>query len=118
MTDPSILRRGVVEGQIENLPSGVNASSSKGSVYIKKTNGCLERSDDRPVLIIQPEQISEDVEYWGKHALICKFFRSSAFSPYVGIMGTSNLESKRRYGNSFGSQQLFYGYFLKYDWQE
>ena len=73
MTNPSILRRGVVEGQIENLPSRVNASSSKGSVHIKKTNGCLERSDDRPVLVIQPEQISKDVEYWGKHALIYKF---------------------------------------------
>ena len=54
MTNPSILRRGVVEGQIENLPSRVNASSSKGSVRIKKTNGCLERSDDRPMLVIKP----------------------------------------------------------------
>ena len=73
MTNPSILRRGVAEDQIENLPSGVNASSSKGFVRIKKTNGCLERSNDRPVLVIQPEQIFEDVEYWGKHALICNF---------------------------------------------
>ena len=46
MTNPSILRRGVVEGQIENIPSRVNVSSSKGSVRIKKINGCLEQSDD------------------------------------------------------------------------
>ena len=55
MTYPSILRREVVEGQIENIPYGVNASLSKGSISIKKTNGCLERSDDRPVLVIQPK---------------------------------------------------------------
>ena len=73
MTNPSILRRGVAKGQIKNLPSGVNVSLSKGSVRIKKTNGYLERSDDRPVLVIQPEQISEDVEYWGNHALIYNF---------------------------------------------
>ena len=51
----------------------MNASSSKGSICTKKRNGCLERSGDRPVLVIQLEQISKDVEFWGKHALIYKF---------------------------------------------
>ena len=55
MTNPFILRQGVAEGQIETLPSGVNVTSSKGSVCIKKTNGCLERSDDQPMLVIQLE---------------------------------------------------------------
>ena len=73
MVDPSSLLQGGAEGQINNLSSVGNASLSKGSFRIKKINGCLERSDDRPMLIIQSEQISEDVEYWGKHALICKF---------------------------------------------
>ena len=73
MANPSSLLWGGAEDQINNLSSVGNALSSKGSFRIKKINGCLERSDDRPVLIIQPEQISEDVEYWGKHALICKF---------------------------------------------
>ena len=73
MVDPSSLLRGGAEGQINNLSSMENASSSKGYFYIKKIKGCLERFDDWPVLIIQPEQISKDVEYWGKHALICKF---------------------------------------------
>ena len=73
MADPSSFLQGGTEGQIKNISSVGNASSSKGSFRIKKINGCLERSDDRPVLIIQPEQISEDVEYLGKHALICKF---------------------------------------------
>ena len=52
---------------------GDGGSSSKGVPRIKKVNGCLERYEDRPVLVIQPEQISEDVEYWKNHALICKF---------------------------------------------
>ena len=72
-TDPSILMGGGDEIQIDNLPSRVNASSSKGSIRIKKRNRCLERSDDQPVLVIQPEQISKDVEYWGKHAFIYNF---------------------------------------------
>ena len=73
MVDSSILKRVGAKGQADLLPSGANAAVSKGFVRIKKMNGCLERSDDRPVLVIQPEIISEDVEYWGKHALICKF---------------------------------------------
>jgi hypothetical protein len=55
-------------------PAGIDGvSSSKVMPRIKKVNGCLERTVDRPVLIIQPEQVSEDVEYWQNHALICKF---------------------------------------------
>ena len=73
MVDPSSVLREGAKGQINNLSSVRNASSSKGSFRIKKINGCLEQSDDRPMLIIQPEQISEDVEYWGKNVLICKF---------------------------------------------
>ena len=55
MVDPSSLFKGGAKGEINNLSSVGNASSSKGSFCIKKINGCLERSDDRPVLIIQPE---------------------------------------------------------------
>ena len=73
MAKPSVLLRGGAKDQNDNLSSGVNASSKKISVHIKKMNGCLERSKDRPVLVIQLEKISKDVEYWGKHALIYKF---------------------------------------------
>ena len=48
-------------------------SASNGGFRLKKVNGCLQRAEDRPILIIQPEQVSEDVEYWSNHALICKF---------------------------------------------
>ena len=62
MADPSSVLWEGAEGQINNLSSVGNASSSKVSFCIKKINGCLEQSDDQPVLIIQLEQISEDVE--------------------------------------------------------
>lgn len=114
MADPSILMRGGAEGKAKNRPSRMNASSLKGFVCIKKMNGCLERFDDRSMSVIQPDQISEDVEYWGKHVLICKFFGSLTFSSCVGIVGASDMEPERGYGNSSSSQQLFYGYFLKY----
>ena len=52
---------------------GNGVSSSNGMPRIKKVNGCLERSEDRPLMVIQPEQILEDIEYWQNHALICKF---------------------------------------------
>ena len=39
----------------------------------KKVNGCFPRSHDRPVLVIPPADVMEDIEYWTKHALICKF---------------------------------------------
>ena len=39
----------------------------------KKINGCLPRAQDRPVLVIPPNLVEEDVSYWSRHALICKF---------------------------------------------
>ena len=42
MADPSSVLREGAEGQINNLSSVGNASSSKGSFRIKKINGCLE----------------------------------------------------------------------------
>ena len=52
---------------------GVGESSSDGKLRLQKTNGCLRKGEVRPVLVIPPEQVSEDVEYWSNHALICKF---------------------------------------------
>lgn len=40
---------------------------------LNKINGCFPRSQDRPVLVIPPEAIMEDVDYLASHALICKF---------------------------------------------
>ncbi|XP_059065981.1 uncharacterized protein LOC131857427 [Cryptomeria japonica] len=73
MVDPSSLLNANNKDQTEFPLSGEGTSSSKGAFRIKKVNGCLERSEDRPVLVIQPEQVSKDVDYWCRHALICKF---------------------------------------------
>ena len=53
--------------------SGEGESSSNGKIRLQKINGCLQKAEVRPILVIQPEQVSEDVEYWRNHALICKF---------------------------------------------
>ena len=42
---------------------GDGNSSPNGVFQLKKVNGCLQRAEDRPILVIQPEQVSEDVEY-------------------------------------------------------
>lgn len=38
-----------------------------------KVNGCLAKSDNWPIVEIQPEAIVDDINYLSKHALICKF---------------------------------------------
>jgi len=43
--------------------SGDEKSSPNGGFRLKKVNGCLQRAEDRPILVIQPEQVLEDVEY-------------------------------------------------------
>ena len=43
------------------------------SSKLKKVNGCFSRTHDRPVLVIPTVDVMEDIEYWTKHALICKF---------------------------------------------
>ena len=40
---------------------------------LNKVNGCFPCSQDRPVLVIPPEAVMEDVDYLATHALICKF---------------------------------------------
>ena len=46
---------------------------SRESSKLKKVNGCFPRSHDFPVLVIPPADVMEDIDYWTKHALICKF---------------------------------------------
>ena len=43
--------------------SGDGKSSPNRGFRLKKVNGCLQRAKDRPILVIQPKQVSEDVEY-------------------------------------------------------
>ena len=43
------------------------------SSKLKKVNGCFPHSHDRPILVIPPADVMEDIDYWTKHALICKF---------------------------------------------
>ena len=37
---------------------------------LNKINGCFPRTQDRPVLVIPPEAVMEDVDYLASHALI------------------------------------------------
>ena len=62
---------------------GDGVSSLKGVSQIKNVNGCLERSEDQPILVIQHKKISEDIEYWHNHALICKFLGLCLFLPML-----------------------------------
>ncbi|XP_057862719.1 uncharacterized protein LOC131071037 [Cryptomeria japonica] len=73
MVEPSSSMHANVKEQLGKPQSRDGIPSSIGVFRLKKVNGCLERSEDRPILIIQPEQVSEDVDYWCNHALICKF---------------------------------------------
>ena len=50
----------VLSGKIQ---SGDGESPPKGGLWVKKINGYLHRVEDRPILIIQPEQVFDDVEY-------------------------------------------------------
>ena len=64
MFDPSSSAHANGGNQTSKPTMGDGGSSSNGISQIKKVNGCLERSEDQPILIIQPEKILEDVEYW------------------------------------------------------
>ena len=41
---------------------GDGKSSPNEGFWLKKVNGCLQRVEDWPILVIQPKQVSEDVE--------------------------------------------------------
>lgn len=71
---PSPLMR-VVENNLFHNDSRVGRFAPSQGPQIPKINGCLERCKERLVLVIQPKSIVEDVEYFSKHAFICKFMR-------------------------------------------
>lgn len=58
-----------------NLFASYSGIGSAGGSRISKINGCLERCSERSRLAIPPEMIAEDVEYFSKHSLYCKFWR-------------------------------------------
>lgn len=53
--------------------SSESGSRTTGGSRIMKINGCLERCSERLKLVIPPELIAEDIEYFSKHSLYCKF---------------------------------------------
>ena len=61
------------ENALFSQNTGVMDSSLSGGSRITKINGCLERCKERPKLVIPFEMIAEDVEYYSKHSLYCKF---------------------------------------------
>ena len=63
----------VFENALFSQNIGVMDSSSPGGSRITKINGYLERCKKRPKLVIPFEMIAEDVEYYSKHSLYCKF---------------------------------------------
>lgn len=64
----------VSPGVSDDVHVPLKATSFVGeSSKLKKVNGCLPRSQDRPVLVLSPELVQEDFSYWTQHVLICKF---------------------------------------------
>ena len=55
MADPSSSTHAKGENQMSKPTMGEGGSSSNEMPRIKKVNGCLARSEDRPILAIQPE---------------------------------------------------------------
>ena len=73
MGEPTLVAQAASKALNGKPQSGEGESSSNGKFRLQKINGCLQKAEVRPILVIQPEQVSEDVEYWRNHALICKF---------------------------------------------
>ena len=62
------------DGSSPTVPTMRSESFYSGeSSKLKKVDGCLPCSHDHHVLVIPPADVMEDIEYWTKHALICKF---------------------------------------------
>ncbi|XP_057866241.2 receptor-like protein EIX1 [Cryptomeria japonica] len=52
-----------------NLFASEFRAGNIGGLRISKINGCLEKCSERPRVIIPPEMIAEDVDYFSKHSL-------------------------------------------------
>ena len=48
-------------------------SCNEKKLHMHVALGLDPQSKDCPILVIPPEAMKEDIEYWTKHALICKF---------------------------------------------
>ena len=63
MGDPISAVHASSKGLDGNIHSREGESSSNGKIRVQKINGCLQKDEIRPILVIQPEQVLEDVEY-------------------------------------------------------
>lgn len=82
MNSPSSSKR-VADSNFLYKASGVEGMTPSGGPRIPKTNGCLERSQDRLFLVIQPKSIADDIEYYLKHTLLYKFIGMQACLPFL-----------------------------------
>lgn len=57
--------------------------SLNGGLRIPKINGCMERSHDRLLLVIQLDSVEEDVKYSMNHVLIYKFMGIRVYLPFL-----------------------------------
>lgn len=62
---------------------GLVGSGLSGGTWITKINGCLECCEERPKLVIPLEMIAEDIDYYSKHALLCKFMGMQVYLQFL-----------------------------------
>lgn len=95
------LSRVLGDATMMEVGDGVSTPSSPGigllrigAFKLQKVNGCLERAQVRPVVVIQKEVVADDLEYFNKHVLICKFLGMRVSFPFLEpwIQRTWNLE--------------------------
>ena len=69
-------------------------------------NKCLARCEQRPMLVIQPETIDEDVSYLASHSLICKFMGLRVSLPSLESCAQHTWNSEDKIEVMFNGKQL------------
>lgn len=70
---PSLQGSKVFDNNLFSVEPEKAMSRSAGGLRIPKINGCLERCAERPNVVIPMEMLAEDIDYFSRHSLYCKF---------------------------------------------
>lgn len=70
---PSLQGSKVFENNLFSVELEKVETGSIGGPRILKINGCLERCKERPNVVILMEMLAEDIDYYSRHSLYCKF---------------------------------------------
>lgn len=90
-------------------------SSHAGGFRPTKVNGCLAKSVNRPIVVIPPASVEEDIEYLSRHSLICKYMGIQMSFPFLESWARRTWNPEGEMEVMLATNGIFFGGIFMFD---